>query len=198
MGKSPPEARPVGPGGEYLWLIEEPHDYTLDQAAEALARVHPSAIPPRFGRRTVVKALAADSAEESRPRPDAASVVRYRTELAKDGLFAGMAKVRADGEPPTIRVNLPRYWDLEQAAGALALRHPDRPHKAGRRTAHEGLMHLIRHRSDYPGQLEIEGHRVRLTAAAAPEPDAVARWHGLLIDVGIFPTVAARATAGAS
>lgn len=194
MGNTPRAARPIGPDGEYLWLIEEPHDYTLDQAAEAMARVHPTAVPTRCGRRTVVMALTADAEALSRPQPDAASVARYRAELDRHGLFASVAKVRKPGSPLTIRVNLPRYWDLRQAAAALALRHPQMPHKAGRRTAHHGLIHVTRNRADYPGQIEITDHRVKLTAAAAPEAGAVANWLDLLLAVEIFPVAAAMST----
>jgi hypothetical protein len=74
-------------------------------------------------------------------------VAAYRERMERDGSFAKAATVvGADGQG-RVRVQMPRYHDLDQAAGLLARVYPDGlPRRSGLRSAHEGLIFATKSR----------------------------------------------------
>ncbi len=168
--------------GEWVWPVEERHDYTLEEAAEVLAPTV-LALQSELSARTVIRALtaAADSREKPIP-PSAAEVDACRAELAKDDVFAQLAKVRPDlkHDRPTIRVKIDRFWPLNRAATALAARYPKLPRKAGARTARNVMAMLTNKEGLRPE--DVEPKRV-------PGFD---QWRTLLTTGAIFPPEAAR------
>ncbi len=73
--------------GEQVYRVQVPHEYSLDEAAKALARVFPS-LPRRFGRNTVFAGLQRAAASQfDASEADPKMVRLYRDKLVELGVF---------------------------------------------------------------------------------------------------------------
>jgi hypothetical protein len=181
--------------------------YTLDEAAQAIALVHPDKMPRRLGRRTCHAALreAATSGKHGKAleHADPKTAEVYRTKLLEFGIFPaeatgvpGTKASEAAGRGAEFQARLrglkwqvelhgpPVFYTLDEAAQAIALIHPERmPLRMGRKTCHAALRVAAKN-----------GKRGKALKRANPEMAELYR--SKLLEFEIFPPEAAGGSKG--
>jgi hypothetical protein len=166
-------------------------EYDLNDAAAALALTAP-AMPTSFGRKSVRRLLRQASRSgtvgEALAQADARMKAAYREKLLELGSFSGpdgsganrsaqrLANVRVRGGVETARFRPKVFYDIAEAAAALAVVYEYSPVvKLGKETLQRGLR-----RAAADG---LTGTK----ALAQADPNLAAVYRAHLIEFGIFP-----------
>lgn len=190
MARLPMRAKHQRADGTPTVRIDDTTYWTVDEAARGLALVYAEYSVVHGGVLAVRTGLqrAADQQVLRQPGREVggAWVRAYRQALEqhrarfvryvqRGGSFVPVTRAGLDPSEAThIRVEVPTFLDIEEAARGLALHFEEFPHgvRVGRMTCERGLQAAVSRRLQ--------------ASESTPDPEVVQRFRNLLVDQGIF------------